>query len=154
MLEIRVTLEAPELAAAISALANSTGAHLSKFPAAAPLTQTAVTHPVGPVPPAQPSVAVMPAATAYNQPLHQPQPPAHIAPAQPLTTPPAAVPVAAAPAYTHDQIMKAGAALVDAGRMNELAALLNTFGVQAVTQLKPEQFGVFATELRKMGAVL
>jgi ABC-type hemin transport system substrate-binding protein len=48
--------------------------------------------------------------------------------------------------------MKAGAALMDAGKANELIALLQAFGVQAVTLLKPEQLGAFATELRKLGA--
>lgn len=62
------------------------------------------------------------------------------------------VPVAPAPQYTIDQIMKAGAALMDAGKMNELRALIKTFKVEAVTNLKPEQLGAFATELRKLGA--
>jgi len=43
-------------------------------------------------------------------------------------------------------------ALIDAGKINELMGLLNAFGVQAVTQLKQDQLGAFATELRKLGA--
>ena len=66
--------------------------------------------------------------------------------------PPPAVPVTAAPAYSRDQIMTAGATLIDAGKMGALQTLLNTFGVQAVTQLKDDQLGAFATELRKLGA--
>lgn len=67
--------------------------------------------------------------------------------------PPApAVPVAGAPAYTLDQISKAGAALVDAGKMEPLLALLAKYGVKAITQLQPAQYGVFATELRALGA--
>jgi hypothetical protein len=62
------------------------------------------------------------------------------------------VPVTTAPAFTREQIMTAGAALIDAGKMGDLMTLLNTFGVQAVTQLKQEQLGAFATELRKLGA--
>ena len=54
--------------------------------------------------------------------------------------------------YTIDQIMKAGAALMDAGKINELRKLIDSFGVEAVTNLKPEQLGAFATELRKLGA--
>lgn len=65
---------------------------------------------------------------------------------------PAPVPVAPAPTYSRDQIMTAGAALIDAGKINELMGLLNSFGVQAVTQLKQDQLGAFATELRKLGA--
>ena len=77
-------------------------------------------------------------------------------PAAPMATPAAApdpaVPVAGAPAYTLDQISYAGASLVDAGKMEPLLALLARYGVQAVTQLPPEQYGAFATELRALGA--
>ena len=57
-----------------------------------------------------------------------------------------------APTYTLDQIAKAGANLVDAGKMEQLLALLTKYGVQAVTQLTPDQYGAFATELRALGA--
>jgi hypothetical protein len=36
--------------------------------------------------------------------------------------------------------------------MQQLLELLGRYGVQAVTQLKPEQYGAFATELRALGA--
>ena len=67
----------------------------------------------------------------------------------PTTT---AVPLAAAPKFTIEQIMAAGATLMDAGKVNELIDLLHSFGVQAVMDLKPEQLGAFATKMRKMGA--
>lgn len=70
----------------------------------------------------------------------------------PIPVAPPVVPTAAAPTYNRDQIMTAGAALIDAGKITELTGLLNAFGVQAVTQLKQEQLGAFATELRKLGA--
>ena len=44
-----------------------------------------------------------------------------------------------------DQIAKAGAELAQAGKMPQLMALLQQHGVQAVTQLRPEQYGEFAT---------
>lgn len=72
--------------------------------------------------------------------------------AAPGNTPAPAVPVAGAPTYTLDQISRAGASLVDAGKMQQLLELLGRYGVQAVTQLKPEQYGAFATELRGLGA--
>lgn len=65
------------------------------------------------------------------------------APVAPVATP-----------VTLDQIAKAGASLVDAGKMEQLLALLAKYGVQAVTQLQPDQYGVFATELRTLGAQL
>lgn len=107
--------------------------------------------------------ALLPDKAALEAALTQPvaPPPEPVAPpstasaaiAQPPATPPV-VPVAAAPTYSRDQIMTAGAALIDAGKINELMGLLNAFGVQAVTQLKQDQLGAFATELRKLGAQL
>ena len=54
--------------------------------------------------------------------------------------------------YTQDQLALAAAQILDAGRQAELIQLLGNFGVQAVTQLPPEQYGAFATSLRGMGA--
>lgn len=109
-------------------------------PVAAPVTHA-------PVPP----VTMPPATVVPTQPT-----PAPVAPAQTVapTNPAPAVPVTTAPTYTLDQIAKAGASLVDAGKMEQLLALLAKYGVQAVTQLQPDQYGVFATELRTLGAQL
>ena len=62
------------------------------------------------------------------------------------------VPLAQPPQYTIDQIMAAGATLMDAGKVNELRNLLMSFGANAVMDLKPEQLGAFATGLRELGA--
>ncbi|MBQ8133377.1 MAG: hypothetical protein IJ711_00355 [Lachnospiraceae bacterium] len=142
MLEIKVTVEAAELSAAINNLASALGG-----------AKTAMTP--------KPVVGT----PAPQQPMQvQPQQPM-ATPAMPVTQQPATAPVAAAPApaptpmptagapqYTVDQIMQAGATLMDAGKVNELTALLAQFGVQAVMDLKPEQMGAFATEMRKLGA--
>lgn len=122
-------------------------------------------HPVPPVAaaPAVPAAPVAPVnPTSASVPPVNPAPtPAVVAPvAGPQVTPPgnapAVAPVAAAPTYTMEQIGKAGADLVsqDAAKMPELLALLQKYGVQAITQLKPEQLGAFATELRGLGAKL
>lgn len=138
MLKVEFQFQTPEEATAaiqaVSALTNGTSAL-----APAPVAQPAP----APAPVAPPPVAVAPT------PAPAATPPAQ---AEPAPAPPAAVPVAAAPTFTREQIMTAGAALIDAGKMNELMGLLNTFGVQAVTQLKQDQLGTFATELRKLGA--
>ena len=138
MLKTEITIHAPDLIAALNAFTNVL---LNASP-------TPAQHPA--VFPAAPTPApVVPTVTQSAQ----PQPPD--APPQAAPTPPAAppaVPVAPAPTYTSEQIMTAGAALVDAGKMNELMGLLNAFGVQAVTQLMPGQLGAFATEMRKLGA--
>lgn len=122
-------------------------------PVATPVTP--VTH--APVPP----VTMPPATVVPTQPTPAPvatpiPAPAPAAPAQTVapTNPAPTVPVTTAPTYTLDQIAKAGASLVDAGKMEQLLALLAKYGVQAVTQLQPDQYGVFATELRTLGAQL
>lgn len=103
---------------------------------------------VAPVPTAAPLAPTMPPAPAAA-----PVPPvaAPVAPPAPAPAAPS-VPVGGAPTYTLDQIAKAGASLVDAGKMEPLLALLSRYGVQAVTQLAPEHYGAFATELRALGA--
>ncbi|GHV36251.1 hypothetical protein FACS1894187_10530 [Synergistales bacterium] len=66
--------------------------------------------------------------------------------------PSSGVPIAVAPTYTLDQLARAGAGLAQAGKMQEALALLAKYGVQTVNQLRPEQYGSFATELRTLGA--
>lgn len=84
----------------------------------------------------------------------------------PVATPPAAVPVAPAPpapapvptvpttaqTYTQDQLALAASGLMDAGKLAELQQLLASFNVASLVQLPKEQYGVFATKLREMGA--
>ena len=59
-----------------------------------------------------------------------------------------------APTYTYEQIGKAGADLVAANPtlMTPLMMMLQRYGVQLITDLKPDQLGPFAVELRGMGA--
>lgn len=129
MLEMKVTIEAADLAAAINNLAAAMGG-----------ANTA--------PESKPVKMVAPAA-AMPAPVVPAAPPA---PAAAMGYPAPGVPLAAPPQYTVDQIMAAGAALVDAGKVNELMSLLHSFGVQAVMDLKPEQLGAFATAMRDLGA--
>ncbi len=103
-----------------------------------------------------------PAPVAAPAPVQvQPAPVAAPAPAPapvqipPVAAVPAPEPQAVAPTgltYTLEQISNAAAPLMDAGRIQDLFNLLQKFGVQAVTQLKPDLYGQFATELRALGA--
>lgn len=63
-----------------------------------------------------------------------------------------AVPLAAPRAYTCDEIARAGAALIDAGKKEAVLALLNKYNVQFVAALDPSLYGAFATDLRGLGA--
>lgn len=127
MLEMKIKIEVPDLAAAICKLATAVTPQKNNAPT--PVNPTPAPMPTSPVPVA-------------SQPVIASAAPVAPAPAVPVT----------APTYTLDQIAKAGATLVDAGKMDALLELLAKFGVAAVTQLQPDQFGVFATELRALGA--
>lgn len=79
-------------------------------------------------------------------------------PAAPSVTPQTpsqpAVPAVATsvPSYTLDDLARAGMALMDSGRQNDLQQLLVKFNVSSLPELEPEQYGSFATMLREMGA--
>lgn len=154
MMEMKITVEAPDLAASILKLAKAIASGpdpdiltpdeplpVASYPTApAPAPAPA---PAAPVSPAPVTPTQTPAPTA-TPPVAAPAPTAGQTSAAPGNTP--------APTYTLDQISRAGASLVDAGKMQQLLELLGRYGVQAVTQLQPEQYGAFATELRALGA--
>ena len=162
MMEMKITVEAPDLAASILKLAKAIASGpdpdiltpdeplpVASYPTApapapaAPVSPAPVTPTQTPTPAPAPTVAA---------PSPAPAPTAGQTSAAPGNTPAPTVPVAGAPTYTLDQISRAGASLVDAGKMQQLLELLGRYGVQAVTQLQPEQYGAFATELRALGA--
>ncbi|WP_322168752.1 hypothetical protein [Acutalibacter caecimuris] len=135
-LSMTINVEAPALVAAVEKLA------------AAMTVDPNILTPDAPRPQMPAPAAVPPQMPAPAAPVTPPAP----APAPAPQTAAPVMPVAGAPTYTLDQISKAGAALVDAGKMEPLLALLTKYGVQAITQLQPAQYGVFATELRALGA--
>ena len=126
-------------------------------PAAAPSNPANPTQGAGYVstaPTGAPAAPMAGPTSAFPSNAYPGQAPGPVAPTAP-TAPPAqtaGVPLAPAPQYTVDQIMQAGATLMDAGKVNELMNLLHSFGVQAVMDLKPEQLGAFATAMRELGA--
>ena len=67
---------------------------------------------------------------------------------------PATVVPTSAPQYTLEMISNAGTALIDAGKMSDLMALLGKYGIEALTALDPAQYGAFATDLRAIGAAI
>ena len=105
-----------------------------------------------PVVPTQPAAPVAPVQAAA--PVASAQPAVPTVPAQSVT--PVAPTQATVPTtsvtYTPDDLARAAFALMDSGRQQELIGLLQQFGVNAIPELKPEQFGAFATALRGMGA--
>ena len=111
--------------------------------------------------PSAPAPQPMPSGGATSVPVApmptSPVASAPVTPSVPVTptavpqTPAGAVPTMAA-TYTPDDLARAAMALMDSGRQAELLGLLQQFGVVAIPELKPEQYGAFATALRGMGA--
>jgi len=149
-MDINVKIEAPEIATAIHALAAAIAGKQETYIPASPVASPAASIPGSAAhagvntPPSTVPTAQLAAPTNTA-----PAAPTNTAPAAPANTVPTTVPT-----YTLEQLSVAATQLMDAPghSMEELTALLAQFGVQALTQLPPEQYGAFATLLRAKGA--
>lgn len=97
-----------------------------------------------PQPPVQPVQPVQPTAQPMLQPMLQPT-------AQAPTAPVSEV------AYTFDQLTKAAIGLVQSGKIKSTdltPVLVNGFGVNQMSDLKPEQYNDFAAKLKELGGVI
>ncbi len=127
-------------------------------------SQTVNSAPVAPIQQTAPTTPVQNPAPTAGVPEQTGAVPTNPAPAStPATGMPAqSAPVPAAPAsptvptatstYTADDLARAAMVLMDSGRQIELINLLAQFGAASITELKPNQFGAFATALRGLGA--
>ena len=165
MLEMKITITAEDvLVAAINNLAEAVGKTESNplKKAANAIKQTtekvaafAQTVPANPTPTAPVQASGVPlSATPAQIPVTQPAAP--VAPTTAVSAPvaptaPAPVPTAA-PQYTLEMIATAGSALIDAGKLDQLMALLGKFGVDSLTDLDSKHYGTIAVELRALGA--
>lgn len=179
MLEVKITISAADLAAAINNLAaafNSGKAQPegSHVPAPATVNPTPAPVPVAPMNvapvPTAPQQTPMTGATSCRSenvnPTPAPVPAQNVptiatavptpapAPVQTTVVPTAPAVPTAAPQYTLDMIATAGSALIDAGKMEQLMQLLERFGVSSLTELAPDKYGAVANELRAMGAAI
>lgn len=151
MLEVKVTIDAPELQKAISKLADAICGQTGF-----PVQNTA---------PATVAAEVPEPSFVKDAPTDEPEIPAVEQPEQaPLlvnasdAVPVAVAPVAPAPAkkYTFKQISTAGAKLcTDMGKMDALVSLLNSkYGVPAITMIDESRYGELAADLIGLGAVI
>lgn len=93
--------------------------------------------------PVTPASAPAPAVTASPAPAPAPK-----APEPPV----AAVPTAPAKEYSLDELLTATAPLMDAGKISELQALMQKYGVASMMEIPKERYGELATDLRALGA--
>ena len=151
MTEFKLTIEAPALTEALKYLAD---ALRQSFSGAQDVGGTipfpALEKP--PVAPVEAPVAV-PDVPAEPAPVNPPETPA---PAPAVTAAPSVEAPSPAPAperkYTLKEISDAGSGLLDQGKMQDLMNLLDSFGVPAITMLKPDQYPAFVEGLKALGA--
>ena len=79
--------------------------------------------------------------------------PAPVAPSTP-DPPVATVPTAPAKEYSLDELLTATAPLMDAGKIADLQALMQKYGVASMMEIPKEKYGELATDLRALGAKL
>lgn len=175
MMELTVKIEANELTQAILKLANAISGDSAEAltnvqaPTTAPVstqhtmpvptapiatnsqtvtqTHAPVTQTVPTVEPMQNSYTVPTVPTVPTAPAMSVQPPT----AQPIPTQTAPTSV---PNYTIEQLQTAIAPLLDAGKVQQIQALVQSFGVNTLMDIPQERYGEFANGLRNLGGVL
>lgn len=146
-MDININIQAPGLEQAINNLAQSlsnkglTEAGTVELPQQQPEQQQELMQQ------SDPAQQQAPVQQPKAVPTQQQQAPAQ----QPAPQQQGAVPTSN-PEYDMNQLAVAATQLMDAGKQQDLMALLGEFGVQALTQLPKEQYGAFATKLREKGA--
>ena len=137
-INVKVTVEAPALVDAVNRLCD-------RFSS---IQTTPATIPAAPIQEASQAPAAP--AEAPSQQVVTESPISAPAPAEAVPAP------APAPAKTIDldTISRAGAALIDQGKLPQVLAVLKEFGVEAITQLQPSTYPAFADRLKALGAVI
>lgn len=163
MTQISITVEAPALTEAINHLADAIKAGCSQqdyaeslvdaetlehLEQAAQIISTIATP--DPEPKADPAPAA-PATPAANQvPQVQTATPAAVTPA-PAPVAPAPAPAPVQKTYTLDELSLASAELIDNGKMQQIMAIIQKYGVPAINLLRPDQYESYAADIRAIG---
>lgn len=169
MMELTVKIEANELTQAILKLASVIEGSFSGMsiepksaenvqhiaPGTPPVTnvQPPVAMPTAPVPITQPTPMqnTYTVPTAPIVPVTFTQAPVSAPIAQPIPTQTAPTSV---PNYTIEQLQTAIAPLLDAGKVQQIQSLVQSFGVNTLMDIPQERYGEFANGLRAVGGVL
>lgn len=168
MMEIKLTVEVLGIPDAINNLAAAIRGQSASVPAVASTPTAPAVTPAPVIQAATPTQTVATPSAPQTPPVNVPTPsntstPAPVVPTAapaPVTPTVAPAPVVPVPApaqekkITAEDISRAGAALVDQGKMADVINLLKRYGVQAITQLKEDVYPAFANDLRALGATL
>ena len=138
-MDINVTIKCPDLPLAAAVLAKAI--LREEYPENNPTVSSQDTVPTAPAPaPVNPTTAATLVTTTHGT----------------VSTAPTlvAVPTTPAPGITGEAVAKAGADLIAANpaALAQLNGLLQKYGVGCAQELRPDQIGPFATEMRAMGA--
>lgn len=160
MFEVKVTIESPALVEAMNNLASAIVSGMTvKVPEVKAVAQPVQNQQTAPVAPVQQPTQEAPQTPVQTQPfMNAPTPtaptqaPVQQTPAPVAPTQPAQQATTAKAPITLEAISRAGAALVDQGKMQQIMGLLSKYGVQAITQLQPNTYEAFAAEMRTLGA--
>ena len=139
MLEINITLHAPELSEAINRLAGAMETNLCAAAESKPATLVEVA-----AVPTEPVTVCESSAPQTQEPVRTE-----------TTKPQAETPRVDAvheeqTTYTRETISEIGAKLIEHGKMVQLRSLLERYGVKAVTQLDPNDLNAFGAELEAL----
>ena len=150
-MDINITIKCPDLPLAAAAIAKA----LMGVKDAEETPTSAMPQAAAPAPaPVMAAPAVNPTAPSEATPTASS--PAMTTPAAAMTAPtvPTSVPTTPAPQITGDMVASAGAEFIRDHRemLGPLNALLQKYGVTCATELRPDQIGPFATEMRALGA--
>ena len=163
-MDINITIKCPDLPLAAAAIAKALmGVKDAEDTPTPAMPQAAVASAPSPAP--SPTLAPVTGAPVTASPSEvNPTPVAQqtYTPAAAMTAPgpvptvpsPTAVPTTTAPQITGDMVASAGAEFIRDHRemLGPLNALLQKYGVTCATELRPDQIGPFATEMRALGA--
>ena len=138
-------------------------------PEASPAPQAAPSSSVSTVEKTTPAPTTETPATVHAHSTPAPETPSTPAPATPVAPAPGApstpdpatpeppvavVPTAPAKEYSLDELLTATAPLLDAGKIADLQALMQKYGVAYMMEIPKEKYGELATDLRALGAKL
>ena len=170
MMELKITVLLPGMPEAINRLADAISGNQIPAQASAKLIEEkpvpnstpAVPNNPAPVPNNTLAVPNSPAPVPNNVtafPTQSVAPTSSVAPvtASPVVAPAAVTAPASTPVgreYNLDELARAAAVLMDNGKMAELAALVQKYGVPSLMQLDKSHFNAFAEDLKRLGAVL
>lgn len=167
MMELTVKIEANELTQAILKLASAIEGNYSSVliePKSAETVQPVVSNTIPTITNVQTPVTVPTASTAQAMPMQNaytvPTAPAQPSIQQVSVSAPTAQPMPAptaptsVPSYTIEQLQTAIAPLLDVGKVQQIQALVQSFGVNTLMEIPQERYGEFANGLRNLGGAL